>query len=82
MQQFILSYLTSSIWGTYCNVNCLYSETRVMLKLGERATEEKHLLKSTVLTSDYVCRNILRRSYLLVMAAVSLATVVASYLDR
>ena len=27
----------SSIWGTLCDVNCLYSETRVMLKLGRRS---------------------------------------------
>ena len=31
------SYLTSSICGTYCDVYCLYSVTRVMLKLRERA---------------------------------------------
>ena len=25
------------IWGTLCDINCLYSEKRVMLKLGRRA---------------------------------------------
>ena len=30
-------YLRSSIWGTLCYINCLYSGKRVMLKLGRRA---------------------------------------------
>ena len=30
-------YLKSSIWGTLCDINCLYSETQVMLKLARRA---------------------------------------------
>ena len=29
-------YLRSSIWVTLCDTNCLYSEKRVMLKLGRR----------------------------------------------
>ena len=34
----VYPYLKSSIWGTFCDVNCMYSETQVMLKLGRRAT--------------------------------------------
>ena len=30
-------YLKSSIWGTFYDVNCLYSETLVMLKLRKKA---------------------------------------------
>ena len=30
-------YLRSSIWGTLCYINCLYSGKRVMLKLRRRA---------------------------------------------
>ena len=30
-------YLKSSIWGTLCYINCLYSRKRVMLKLRRRA---------------------------------------------
>ena len=33
----VYPYLRRSIWGTLFDGNCLYSETRVMLKLGRRA---------------------------------------------
>ena len=33
----VYPYLRSSIWGTSCDVSCLYSETRMMLKLERRA---------------------------------------------
>ena len=43
MQQFILKELRSSTWGTFCGINCLYSETKVMLNWGGKA--RGHLIR-------------------------------------
>ena len=37
MSSAVSLHLKTSIWGTLCDINCLYSETQVMLKLARRA---------------------------------------------